>query len=189
MDYGFSRRLYWLCSEQPDNGFQNGFNLSELYERIEETSKEDHSFTEVVEGTGLDSGRKRELEYACADVSNAYELQGFINGFRLCWILQGEMEKPPQKGGEKGGVSGMVRSAAPLKYDKIMAGGNLDDIVARLRGCEALIDTLCESAEVEKIPEEALSGVSDLLSCITRDLEADIAAAEDYPQGGPKGDS
>lgn len=79
----------------------------------------------------------------------------------------------------------MMRSAEPLEHDKIMSVGNLDDIVERLKGCKALIHTLCENASMSVTSEDALRGVSDLLSCITRDLEADIAAAEDYQEGGP----
>lgn len=80
----------------------------------------------------------------------------------------------------------MVRSDKPLKYDKIMAGSNLDDIVERLKGCEALILTLAQAAGMSTTPEDALSGVADLLSCITRDLEVDVAGAEDYQEGGPQ---
>lgn len=78
----------------------------------------------------------------------------------------------------------MVRSARPLECDKIMAGGNLDDIVERLKGCEALVWAIAQTAGMSTTPEDALRGVADLLSCITRDLEADISAAEDYLEGG-----
>lgn len=67
-----------------------------------------------------------------------------------------------------------------MKYDKIMAGGNLEDIARRLTGCNALVDALRETVGVSAISEEALSGISDLLECIRRDFQADIDSAEDY---------
>ena len=76
----------------------------------------------------------------------------------------------------------MVRSAEPMEHDKIVAGGNLDDIVERLKGCEALIWAIAQTAGLGTTPEDALRGVADLLSCITRDLEADIASAADYQE-------
>lgn len=77
----------------------------------------------------------------------------------------------------------MTRSAEPLEDAKIMSGESLDDIVERLNGCNALIWAICQTAGLGTTPEDALRGVADLLSCITRDLEADIAAAEDYQEG------
>ena len=74
----------------------------------------------------------------------------------------------------------MIHSANPPEHDKIMAGGNLDDIVERLKGCEALIWAIAQTAGTGTTSENALHGVADLLSCITRDLEADIGSAEDY---------
>ena len=73
----------------------------------------------------------------------------------------------------------MAGGADPLEYDKIMAGKNLDDIVDRLEGCKALVLALCQFAEASVVSGPALSGVADLLGGILRDLEADIAAAED----------
>lgn len=67
-----------------------------------------------------------------------------------------------------------------MKYNKIMAVGNLEDISRRLAGCSALLCSLCETAGESRISEEAISGVEDLLDCIRRDLQADIDAAEDY---------
>ena len=67
-----------------------------------------------------------------------------------------------------------------MKYDKIMAGSNLDNIMARLNGCRALVDTLREVVGVSTITEEAVGGISDLLEMICRDFQADIDGAEDY---------
>ena len=91
MSVEFLKRLYWPCAESPDNGFAEGLNLSELYERIEDTKQADKAFTATVESTGLNVLQKSELEDACIAVSDAYELQGFINGFRLCAQLGREL--------------------------------------------------------------------------------------------------
>lgn len=67
-----------------------------------------------------------------------------------------------------------------MKYDKIMSGGNLDNIMTRLNGCRALLYLLYESAGSSAISEDAISGVCDLLEMICRDFQADIEAAENY---------
>ena len=69
-----------------------------------------------------------------------------------------------------------------MKYDKIMAGGNLENIMTRLKGCRALLYFLYESAGARVISEDVLSGVCDLLEIIYRDFQADIDAAEDYTE-------
>ncbi|MDE7245112.1 MAG: hypothetical protein K2O18_14225 [Oscillospiraceae bacterium] len=64
--------------------------------------------------------------------------------------------------------------------DKIMAGGNLDNIADRLTCGVSLVCMLCEVVGTSSITEEALRGVGDLFESIVRDFRADIAAAEDY---------
>lgn len=71
-----------------------------------------------------------------------------------------------------------------MKYDKIMAGGNLDNIVTRLNGCRALLYLLYESAGTSAISGDAINGVCDLLEMICRDFQADIDGAEDYTREG-----
>lgn len=63
--------------------------------------------------------------------------------------------------------------------DKIMAGGNLDDIMLRLTCCNALLDALIYSMNDNSMVD-ALNGVHDLLTSICKDFQADIDAAEDY---------
>lgn len=70
-----------------------------------------------------------------------------------------------------------------MKYDKIMAGGNLENIMERLIGCRALLSSLYllyGSAGASSISKDAISGVCDLLEMICRDFQADIESAEDY---------
>ena len=66
-----------------------------------------------------------------------------------------------------------------MKYDKIMAGGNLENIVGRLIHCRAVLDTLIMAMGDDPLVD-AVAGVGDLLDGISRDLQADIDGAEDY---------
>lgn len=71
--------------------------------------------------------------------------------------------------------------------DKIMAGGNLDNIVSRLDCCAALLRVLHASMGESGGPDwlrNALAGACDLLETINRDFQADIDAAEDYKGAG-----
>ena len=67
-----------------------------------------------------------------------------------------------------------------MTEDKIMAGGNLENIVSRLTGCQLLLCILTEHADCSTTPTEVIQAVADLLESITRDLQADIDGAEDY---------
>lgn len=69
-----------------------------------------------------------------------------------------------------------------MKYDKIMAGGNLENIMDRMKGRRALLYLLYESAGVSAISEDAIKGVCDLADVICRDFQADIDGAEDYTE-------
>lgn len=88
MEYEFLRRLFASCGEEGSGMFKEGLNLSELYKRIEETKRETDAFSRAIED--LDRKKQNELERACCKVEDAHELQGLINGFRLCWMLQRE---------------------------------------------------------------------------------------------------
>ena len=67
-----------------------------------------------------------------------------------------------------------------MKYDKIMAGDNLENIVSRLTGCRLLLCILTDQAECSTPPTEVLQSVANLLESICRDFQADIDGAEDY---------
>ena len=68
-----------------------------------------------------------------------------------------------------------------MKYDKIMAGGNLDNIMHRLDACLSVMIVVHNelSAEGTTDTSDALYGACDLLRAILRDFQADIDAAED----------
>lgn len=62
---------------------------------------------------------------------------------------------------------------------KLMAVGNLENIMNRINGCRSLVDMLMKVAGTFAIPVDALSGISDLLETICRDFQADIDCADD----------
>lgn len=69
--------------------------------------------------------------------------------------------------------------------DKIMAGGNLEEILNRLTGCRAVLDVIHEAAQENPL-KDAIAGACDMLRSICMDFEADISAAEDYPEQAEK---
>lgn len=60
--------------------------------------------------------------------------------------------------------------------DKIMAGGNLENIMNRLNRCCALLDAVTAGSTVSV---EAVGGIRDLLKDICVDFQADLDGAED----------
>ena len=67
--------------------------------------------------------------------------------------------------------------------DKVMAGGNLGNIVLRLSCCLSLLRVVHATIGDRGGDDEAcdaLNAVCDLLDGITRDFQADIDAADDY---------
>ena len=69
---------------------------------------------------------------------------------------------------------------------KIMPDSALEDTVSRLDGFFALLVAVTTSASVSVVPDSALSALTDLLRVICDDFQANIAAAEDCPEGGPQ---
>lgn len=67
-----------------------------------------------------------------------------------------------------------------MEYDKIMAGENLENIVNRLSGCCAMLDMVHANMSGDGLCVEALYGCCESLKGICRDLDADIASAEDF---------
>lgn len=65
--------------------------------------------------------------------------------------------------------------------DKIIAGGNLENIMTRLWACCATFRVIHSSMECDANADsiDALYGACDLLRGIVEDLQADIDAAED----------
>ncbi len=95
MNTEFLRRLFAACSDEDGNAYRDGLNLSELYERIEDTAEAEQDFCEAHKKAGLIPDAENDTFNAAYAAFRAYELQGFINGFRLCARLGREL-------GEKG---------------------------------------------------------------------------------------
>ena len=93
MNTDFLTRLWWACSSEGSGPFREGLNLSELYEHTEETQKTQRSFYEVMESAGLTQEQINQIDDASTDMLNTAELQGFINGWWLCKMLQNELCK------------------------------------------------------------------------------------------------
>lgn len=63
--------------------------------------------------------------------------------------------------------------------DKIMVGGDPNNIVGRLIHCRAVLDAI-QMAMGDDPLVDAVAGVCDLLDGMSRDIQADIDAAGDY---------
>ena len=66
-----------------------------------------------------------------------------------------------------------------MTEDKIMAGGNLDNILRRMVCCCAVLDVIAEAAS-DKPLADAIAGANALLQSIYQDFDADISSAEEY---------
>ena len=66
--------------------------------------------------------------------------------------------------------------------DKIMAGGNMENIMTRLWACCATLRVIHSSMDRKTDADsiDALYGACDLLRGIVEDLQADIDAADDF---------
>ncbi len=91
MNNDFLKRLFAACSDESGNGYRDGLNLSELYERIADTAEAEQAFREAREKAGLSITVEDNIAGAGYAAIRAYELQGFINGFRLCAQLGREL--------------------------------------------------------------------------------------------------
>lgn len=97
MSKDFLTRLWWVCSAE-DGLCKEGLNLCELYERTEEGKQAQQAFADVLDTFGLTPAQRTEVDNADNRQLDAAELQGFLNGWRLCAMLQGEVAG---KGGGK----------------------------------------------------------------------------------------
>lgn len=82
MDMELLKRLYMVCSDE--NGiFEAGFNICELYQRLEEVKEADSGFSAAIDAANLSVPVADSIVVAAIEENLAYELQGFVNGFRL----------------------------------------------------------------------------------------------------------
>lgn len=82
MDMEFLKRLYMARSD--DNAiFKAGLNLCELYQQIDDVEVADRDFTKAVKAAKLPFPTADSITEASCAANIAYELQSFVNGFRL----------------------------------------------------------------------------------------------------------
>ena len=86
----FLKRLYWACAGAMEP-FEDGLNLSELYERTDAAKAVSRASGTAICKLNLTANEKTMLENLSVSVADAYEEQGFINGFRLGMKLAGEL--------------------------------------------------------------------------------------------------
>lgn len=83
MNNDFLRRLYWECSSGIAPFTDESRNLSALYERTPEAGEASERLDKALRETNLDKEMVSAIEDLSGDELVAYEIQGFINGFRL----------------------------------------------------------------------------------------------------------
>lgn len=94
MNYEFLKRLFTTCSDEGGDYYADGLNLCELYEQVEEVAAARKDWNESLNRAALPPAVADDLGVAAFMFANAYELQGFINGFRLCAQMKRELEEP-----------------------------------------------------------------------------------------------
>lgn len=92
MNKEFLERLYWAVADEATH-LEDGFNLSELYERDGEARAAASAISTAIGELNLTLREKTLLENLSGSVADAYEKQGFINGFRLGMKLAGELKE------------------------------------------------------------------------------------------------
>ena len=88
MNYEFLKRLYRACS--PDIAVDPS-GLDALFKRLPSANDAHKRFAERLEQTKLPTSELSGLEDLAAEECLAYEEQGFINGFRLGFMLAQEL--------------------------------------------------------------------------------------------------
>lgn len=82
MNMGFLETVFYVLSTEGQGG---------LYEYTAECIQKEKILTEKLEQAGIERGKMLDIDTASTDVEAAAELQGFINGWRLCNMLNDEM--------------------------------------------------------------------------------------------------
>ena len=82
MDLELLKRLYTALSDETPI-FKKGFNLCELWHRIEDTEIADRDFVKTLDDAKLPFHTADSFTEASAASNIAYEFQGFVNGFCL----------------------------------------------------------------------------------------------------------
>ena len=91
MSYDFLKRLFTSCSDEEGGHYVDGLNLTELYERMEGVATAAQHWGETLDKAAFESTMEDDMQSAAYGLARAYELQGFINGFRLCAQMRREL--------------------------------------------------------------------------------------------------
>lgn len=91
MNYELLKRLFTSCSDEEGGHYADGLNLPELYEQMEEVSTATQHWEETLDKAAFESPVEDDMQSAAYELARAYELQGFINGFRLCAQMRREL--------------------------------------------------------------------------------------------------
>jgi hypothetical protein len=86
MENEFLKLLYNVCSDADSD-------MGHLYERTDEALTSAHGFSDALYATTLSADEKSALEVLNIEGRLAYELQGFMNGFRLGMKLARELTR------------------------------------------------------------------------------------------------
>ena len=160
MNIEFLRRLFTACSDESDSHYADGLNLSELYQRLDETVVAEDELIASLKAE-FDADTSGRVDIAIYGYATACEQQGFINGARLALKLFDELTGKEARG---------------VKRDKTTVSSfDLEKIVSRLVGCCAVLDIIHDAAGDNPIAD-AISGANDLLQSILKDIDG----AEDY---------
>ena len=82
MNIEFLRRLFTACSDESDSHYADGLNLSELYQRLDETVVAEDELIASLKAE-FDDDTSGRVDIAIYGYATACEQQGFINGARL----------------------------------------------------------------------------------------------------------
>ncbi len=90
MSKEFLERLFWACSDETEH-YAVGMNLGEFYEKSGEIKHGWDCLAKAVDDLGLGPKDRDKVSSIAYTLTDAFEKQGFINGFRLGMKLAGEL--------------------------------------------------------------------------------------------------
>ena len=98
MNIGFLKRLFVACFNETGISYADGLNLFELYRHLDEAAVAEDKVKEACEKAGLTGAAVDPVYSAIYDYAESCELQGFVNGFRLCAKLIEELTEKEAQG-------------------------------------------------------------------------------------------
>lgn len=90
MSKEFLERLFWACNDETQQ-YEEGMNLGELYEKSDEVKLGFNYLAKALNELDLGLKEKDKVSNIVYTLTDEFEKQGFINGFRLGMKLAGEL--------------------------------------------------------------------------------------------------